>query len=184
MKFEIVGKNGFAPSKRVVGYAEKKLMKVVNFFGPDIILEVRVLLKEYKDHYKVEVTIPAKNTILRAEVADVDMFAAIDKTVDKLVGQIRRQKDRLKTNLEKDGIKEVYNRDFDLEYLEKEVLAAQLVKNKKVELKPMTPDEAITQMELLGHSFFVFLDSKTRATNVVYRREDGDYAVIETKINK
>ena len=184
MKFEIVGKNGFSPTQKMKDYTEKKLTKVVNFFGTDVILEVRVLLKEYKDHKKIEVTIPAKNTILRAEVSDVDVFAAIDKVVDKLVEQIRRQKDKLKKHLEKEGIKEVYRKEFDIESLEKEVLATQLVKNKKIELRPMTAEEAITQMELLGHSFFVFLDSNTVATNVVYRREDGDYAVIETKINR
>lgn len=180
MKFEVIGKNGFQPTKAIRDYAEKRFSKVISFFGPDIITEVRVVCKVYKDHHKIEVTIPAKNTILRAEVSDEDMYSAIDKANDKLVAQIRKHKDKLKNNLEKEGIKQAYSHEFDAESLEKEVLASQLVKNKKVELKPMTSEEAIAAMELLGHNFYVFLDVDTQKTSVVYRREDGDYAVIET----
>ena len=181
MKIEVIGKNGFHPTKAIKEYAEKRFSKVISFFGPDIITEVRVVCKVYKDHHKIEVTIPAKNTILRAEVSDPDMYAAIDKANDKLVAQIRRHKDKLKTNLEREGIKQAYSTEFDAESLEKEVLASQLVKNKKVELKPMTSEEAIAAMELSGHNFYVYLDIKTEKTSVVYLREDGDYAVIETQ---
>lgn len=181
MKFEVVGKNGFAPTDAIKAYAEKRLNKVVSFFGPDVILEVRVVCKVYKDHQKIEVTIPAKGTVLRAEVSDEDMYRAIDKVSDKLVAQIRRHKDKLKNNLEKEGVKQVYSREFDVESLEKDILASQLVKSKKVELKPMTPEEAVTAMELSGHDFYVYLDKETSRTNVVYRRDDGDYAIIETQ---
>jgi putative sigma-54 modulation protein len=180
MKFEVVGKNGFAPTNAIKLYAEKKLNKVVSFFGPEVISEVRVVCKVYKDHHKVEVTIPAKGTVLRAEVADIDMYAAIDRASDKLVAQIRRHKDKLKHNLEKEGIKQAYSNEFDAESLEKDILASQLVKNKKVELVPMTSHEAIAAMELSGHDFYVYLDKGTDRTNVVYRRDDGDYAIIET----
>ncbi|MDY0294286.1 MAG: ribosome-associated translation inhibitor RaiA [Acholeplasmataceae bacterium] len=181
MKFEVVGKNGFTPTDAIKAYAEKKLHKVVSFFGPDVVFEVRVVCKVYKDHHKIEVTIPAKGTVLRAEVSDIDMYAAIDKVSDKLVAQIRRHKDKLKNNLEKEGVKQAYSREFDIESLEKDILASQLVKSKKVDLKPMTAEEAITAMELSGHDFYVFLDQETKRTNVVYRRDDGDYAIIETQ---
>ena len=180
MKFEVVGKNGFAPTNAIKDYAEKKLNKVVSFFGPEVISEVRVVCKVYKDHHKIEVTIPAKGTVLRAEVSDIDMYAAIDRASDKLVAQIRRHKDKLKHNLEKEGIKQAYSNEFDAESLEKDILASQLVKNKKVELVPMTSHEAIAAMELSGHDFYVYLDKGTDRTNVVYRRDDGDYAIIET----
>lgn len=180
MKFEVVGKNGFAPTNAIKDYAEKKLNKVVSFFGPEVISEVRVVCKVYKDHHKIEVTIPAKGTVLRAEVSDIDMYSAIDKASDKLVAQIRRHKDKLKHNLEKEGIKQAYSNEFDAESLEKDILASQLVKNKKVELVPMTSHEAIAAMELSGHDFYVFLDKESNRTNVVYRRDDGDYAIIET----
>ncbi|MFH0766975.1 MAG: ribosome-associated translation inhibitor RaiA [Bacillota bacterium] len=180
MKFEVLGKNGFVPTDAIKDYAEKRFNKVVSFFGPEVVSEVRVVCKVYKDHTKIEVTIPAKGTVLRAEVADVDMYAAIDKANDKLVAQIRRHKDKLKHNLEKDGIKQAYSNEFDAESLEKDILASQLVKNKKVDLTPMTSQEAIAAMELSGHDFYVFLDKETSRTNVVYRRDDGDYAIIET----
>lgn len=181
MKYDITGKNGFVPTEAIKDYAKKRLDKVVSFFGPGVVQEVRVVCKVYKDHHKVEVTIPTKSNILRAESSDYDMYSAIDKANDKLQSQIRRFKDKLKSNLEKEGIKDAYSKEFDALELEKELKATQLVKNKEIELKPMTPEEAIAAMELLNHSFYVFLDSKTNRTNVVYRREDGDYAVIETK---
>lgn len=181
MKFEVLGKNGFVPTKAIKDYAEKRFSKVVSFFGPEVISEVRVVCKVYKDHHKIEVTIPAKGQVLRAEVSDVDMYAAIDKANDKLVAQIRKHKDKLKKNLEKEGIKQAYSHEFDAESLEKDILASQLVKSKKVELKPMTSEEAIAAMELSGHDFYVFLDKESSKTNVVYRRDDGDYAIIETQ---
>ncbi len=180
MKFEVLGKNGFEPTDAIRDYAEKRFSKVVSFFGPEVISEVRVVCKVYKDHHKIEVTIPAKGTVLRAEVIDMDMYAAIDKANDKLVAQIRKYKDKLKHNLEREGIKQAYSNEFDAESLEKDILASQLVKNKQVELVPMTSHEAIAAMELSGHDFFVFLDKDTARTNVVYRRHDGDYAIIET----
>ncbi|MFA6692355.1 MAG: ribosome-associated translation inhibitor RaiA [Acholeplasmataceae bacterium] len=181
MKIEIVGKNGFVPTDAIKSYAEKRLNKVVSFFGPDVVTEVRVVCKVYKDHHKIEVTIPAKGTVLRAEVSDQDMYSAIDKANDKLIAQIRRHKDKLKNNLEKEGIKQAYSTEFDAESLEKDILAAQLVKNKKVDLKPMSSEEAIAAMELSGHDFYVYQDKETGRTNVVYRRDDGDYAIIETQ---
>lgn len=181
MKYEITGRNGFVPTDAIKQYAEKRLGKVVSFFGPDVVHEVRVVCKVYKDHHKVEVTIPTKSNILRAEASDIDMYASIDKATDKLVSQIRRFKDKLKNNLEKEGIKQAYSNDFDAEHLEKELVATQLVKNKQVELKPMTVQDAIAAMELLNHSFYIFLEQKTMRPHVVYRREDGDYAIIETK---
>ena len=181
MKFEIVGKNGFVPTEAIKAYAEKRFNKVVSFFGPEVISEVRVVCKVYKDHHKIEVTIPAKGTVLRAEVSDQDMYAAIDKANDKVVAQIRKRKDKLKNNLEKEGIKQAYSHEFDAESLEKDILASQLVKNKKVDLKPMSSEEAIAAMELSGHEFFIYLDKETGRTNVVYIRDDGDYAIIETQ---
>ncbi|MCD4826869.1 MAG: ribosome-associated translation inhibitor RaiA [Acholeplasmataceae bacterium] len=181
MKFEILGKNGFVPTPAIKAYAEKRYSKIISFFGPEVVDEIRVVCKVYKDHHKVEVNVFAKKTIVRAEVSDKDMYAAIDRANDKLISQIRRHKDKLKNHLEKEGIKQAYSTEFDAESLEKDILAAQLVKNKKIDLQPMTSEEAIAAMELSGHGFYVFLDKETRKTNVVYRRDDGDYAVIETQ---
>ncbi len=181
MKFEVLGKNGFNPTDAIKAYAQKRFEKVVSFFGPEVVDEIRVVCKVYKDHHKVEVNVFSGKTIVRAEVSDEDMYAAIDKANDKLVSQIRKHKDKLKNHLEKEGIKQAYSQEFDAEQLEKDILAAQLVKNKKIDLRPMTSEEAISAMELAGHDFYVFLDQETRKTNVVYRRDDGDYAIIETQ---
>ncbi|MGE4321357.1 MAG: ribosome-associated translation inhibitor RaiA [Acholeplasmataceae bacterium] len=181
MLFEVLGKNGFNPTQAIKDYAEKRLNKVVSFFGPGVVSEIRVVCKVYKDHHKVEVNVFAKGTHLRAEVVDPDMYTAIDKANEKLVSQIRKHKDKLKYHLEKQGIPEVYSTDFDAEELEKDILASQLVKNKKITLLPLTPEEAIAEMELSGHDFYVFIDKETGKTHVVYRRSDGDYAIIETQ---
>ena len=183
MTFEVLGKNGFVPTDAIKAYAEKRLHKVESFFGPQVVDVIRVVCKVYKDHHKVEATVFSRGTQVRAESSDPDMYSAIDKVNDKLIAQIRRHRDKLKHHLEKEGIKEAYSKDFDAEDLEKDILASQLVKNKKIELKPMTSAEAISQMELLGHDFFVYLDQETKSTHVVYRREDGDYAVIETTVD-
>ncbi len=180
MLFEVLGKNGFEPTQAIKDYAEKRLSKVIDFFGPNVVREIRVVCKVYKDHHKVEVNVFSKGNHIRAEVVDVDMYAAIDLANDKLISQIRRYKDKLKKNLEKEGIKQAFSQDFDAEELEKDILATQLVKNKKIELKPLSSEEAIVEMELSGHDFYVYLDKETQKTHVVYRREDGDYAIIET----
>ena len=130
----------------------------------------RVVCKVYKTFHKVEVTIPTKNIILRAEVEEVDIYAAIDGAIDKLVRQVRRYNDRMKDKLGKKGIR-------SMEPVSSE---ERIVRDKNVDLEPMTQDEAIDQMELLGHDFFIYLDKETRKTNVIYIRNDGNYAVIET----
>ena len=180
MKVEVVGKNGFRLTEAIEGYVVNKLQKIEQFFANGVIENARVVCKVYNDHHKVEITIPTKNLILRSEVCDDDMYAAIDKSIDKLISQVRRHKDKVKGKLEKEGIKQVFKNDVDLDLLEKEVMASQLVKNKKIDLRPMTVEEAIDQMELLGHSFFIFLNSSTQKVCVTYLRDDGNYAVIET----
>lgn len=181
MKYEIIGKNGFEPTEAIRNYVIKRLNKVVSFFDPSLILDVRVVLKVYKDHHKVEVTIPAKGIILRSETVDEDMYTAIDKSVDKLIAQIKKHKDKLKTHLTKKGNPKVYSDEFETEAIEKEILASSIVKNKEIKLEPMSVEEALIEMEMSGHDFYVFLNEKTNKVNVAYLRQDGDYAVIETK---
>lgn len=174
MKVEIVGKNGFVPSDANKEYAIKKLEKLKNLVPDYDTLNARVVCKVYKAFHKVEVTIPAKNIILRAEVAEEDIYAAIDKMVDKLVKQVSRYNDKVKDKIGKQSIR-------NLGPNEETVDDVRLVKNKSIDLEPMTKEEAIDQMELLGHDFFVYLDKQTRKTNVIYLRDDGNYAVIETQ---
>lgn len=181
MNFEVLGKGGFVPSQPIIDYAEKRMQKVIRLIGEENISGVRVLCKVYKDHHKVEITVHAKELVLRAETPEFDIYAAIDRSIDRLVRQIHRHRERLQNHLDKTKFGEFNNGDLDVESLEKEVLASQLVKNKKIELRPMTAEEAIRAMELTDHDFYIFLDKESGKTNVVYRREDEDYAVIETQ---
>ena len=171
MKVEIVGKNGFAPSDANKEYALKKLTKLEGLVQDYENLTCRVVCKVYKAFHKVEVTIPTKNILLRAEVEEADIYAAIDGAIDKLVRQVRHYNDRMKDKMGKKGI-----RNMDVQPVEERI-----VRDKNVDLEPMTRDEAIDQMELLGHDFFIYLDKETRKTNVIYLRKDGNYAVIETQ---
>ena len=181
MKIEVIGKNGFTPSTANREYAEKKLGKLNDFFGRDSDLRALVVCKVYKQMHKVEVTIPAKNLIMRAECSEHDLYAAIDKAVDKLLQQVRKYKTRVKSKLDKEGIKHQIPAELDVQDLEHEISAEMIVKKKEIELEPMSLEEAISQMELLGHDFFVYLDKQTHKTNVLYIRKDGNYANIETK---
>ena len=174
MKVEIVGKNGFTPSEANKDYIEKKLTKLDGLVSDSENLTARVVCKVYKQYHKVEVTIPAKNIILRAEVEQQDVYAAVDGAIDKLVNQVKRYNDRVKDKMGRKGIR--------TEAMVEEVPAEpqKVVRGKNVDLEPMSREEAIDQMELLGHDFFIYLDKETRKTNVIYVRNDGDYAVIET----
>lgn len=171
MKVEIVGKNGFNPSDANKEYAVKKLGKLEGLLSDYDNVSARVVCKVYKQFHKVEVTIPSKNIILRAEVMEADIYAAIDCVIDKLVKQVRRYNDKIKDKLGKQGIKNAEIADVQPE---------KIVRGKKIDLEPMTSEEAIDQMEMLGHDFFIYLDKATRKTNVIYLRADGDYAIIET----
>ncbi len=183
MKYEIIGKNNFVPTKAIEDYVKKRLNKVIGVFKEDWVISVRVVLKVYKDHSKVEVTIPAKGVTLRSETSDPDMYRAIDKTSDKLLAQVRKHRNKLTNHLAKKGIKDVYEKDLleDTEAISKEVLAKELVKSKEIELTPLTVEEALLEMEMIGHDFYIFINKETNKVNVCYLREDGDYAVIETK---
>ena len=108
MRIEVLGKNGFTPSEANKEYAIKKLSKLEHLLDDYENLNARVVCKVYKSYHKVEVTIPAKNIILRAEVMEEDLYAAIDGAIDKLVKQVRRFNDKTKDNLGKPGIRQVH----------------------------------------------------------------------------
>lgn len=182
MKYDIIGKNGFQPTQAIKDYAIKRLEKIVALFDKGVITEARVVCKVYPETQRVEVTIPAPQITLRAETSDPDLYAAIDKTVDKLDRQIKKFRSRLSSHFEKVGVNKAFSAEFDAEALEKELISTKLVKEKKIKIAPMTVDEAISQMELVGHDFFIFINKETGQPQVVYRREEGDYAVINTTV--
>ena len=179
MLVEVRGKNGFKVTEAIENYAKDKLEKVERYFREE--LDAFVVCKTYKDHHRVEVTIPTKYYTMRAEVKEEDMYAAIDLAIDKLESQIRKNKTKITRSLQKkEGTSEIFSEDIDLEALERELVRTP-VRKKSIVLEKMSTDEAITAMEMLGHDFFIFKDDITSKTNIVYLRNDGKYAVIETE---
>ena len=169
MKYTIRGQK-LEVTDAIRDYAISKIDKMEKYFENPDEVSVKVVFSIRGREQKVEITINSINFDLRSEVSHSDMYAAIDLAVDKLEQQMRRFKSKL---MSKERVEIVYDDiiDDDLE---------EVVKRKKVYLKPMDEEEAIMQMELLGHTFFVFKDIKTEKVNVLYKRLDGAYGVIET----
>lgn len=179
MRVEVRGKNGFEVTDAIRDYAEDKLLKVERYFKQA--LDAFVVCKVYNDHHKVEVTIPTKYYTMRAEVASEDMYAAIDLSVDKLESQIRKHKSKITRSLQKkEGVKDIFHDDLDLDALEKE-LVDNPVRKKSIILEEMTFEEAITALEVLDHDFYIFRDFNTKHVSVAYKRNDGSFGVIETE---
>ncbi len=175
MKYNIRG-DKMIITDAIKDYAETKLGKLEKYFKDDDIT-ANVLAKVRGKSQIVEVTIPTSKFILRSEEENEDLYAAIDLVSDKLERQIRKNKTRLNRNI-KDSVKE-FNFDFDIK--DEEESKEKIVKRKNIEMKPMDEEEAILEMELLGHSFFVYKDMDTDKICVLYKRKDGDYGLIETK---
>lgn len=170
MKYTIRGQK-LEVTDAIRDYAISKIDKMEKYFENPDEVSVKVVFSIRGREQKVEITINGINFDLRSEVSHSDMYAAIDLAVDKLEQQMRKFKSKL---MSKDRVEIVYDDIIDDDVLE------EVVKRKKVYLKPMDEEEAIMQMELLGHTFFVFKDIKTEKVNVLYKRLDGAYGVIET----
>lgn len=172
MKY-IIRKNGYV-SERVIEKAKKKIGKFDKFFKPET--EAHLTFTTEKERCIFEVTILAKGTLIRAEECTDDMYASIDLVVEKLERQIRKHKTRLGKRIRQEAmIPENYDIDERIEEAEE----FRIVKTKRFPLKPMDLEEAILQMNLLGHTFFVFTNADTEKVNVVYIRNDGKYGLIE-----
>ncbi len=158
-------------------YVVDKIGRLDKYFK-DSDINANVLLKVKGNRQIIEVTVPTDKYILRSEEENNDLYAAIDLVVDKLEGQIRKNK----TKLKKQNIDNKYKDfNFDYEIDEDEENNDVIVKHKEIEMKPMDSEEAILEMELLGHSFFAYKDVETGNINVLYKRKDGNYGLIETK---
>lgn len=175
MKVNVVGKN-ITVTKGISDKILKKLEVLSKYFIISDDDVANVLIRTYPHNQKIEVTIPTRFAILRAEVIDEDLYNAIDKVVDKLEDQIRRQKTRL-TRKNKDSLAEAFLNDEE-SYASQE---DQVVKTKSIEPIVMSLDDAIMKMELLGHDFFIYTDDETQKIAVVYKRYDGGYGLIETE---
>jgi putative sigma-54 modulation protein len=184
MNYNIRGEN-IEVTPAIRDYVEKKIGKLERYFTETPNAQVHVNLKVYNDKKsKVEVTIPMTQLVLRAEEVNDDMYAAIDLIADKLERQIRKHKTKVNRKLrEKGGLTSMFkvqeeNKDAAAEENEPEL---EIVRTKHFDLKPMDSEEAILQMNLLGHNFFVFTNAETHNTSVVYRRKDGRYGLIEAQ---
>ncbi len=158
-------------------YATEKLKKLEKYVESPEDISATVMVKIPNHLHKVEITIPMKSVILRAEEEQEDFYAAIDVLIDKLERQIRKNKTRLQTK----KIKEA--KEFAFDYIESipEEEDTKILKRKRVEVKPMHEEEAILQMELLGHQFYLYKDADTNQATVVYKRKDGNYGIIEAE---
>ena len=177
MKYNIRG-DKLVVTDAINEYVETKLSKLNKYFKEEDIL-ANILLRVRGNSQIIEVTIPTEKFILRGEEEDKDLYAAIDLVTDKLERQIRKNKTRLK---KQNSIDNKY-KEFNFEYIipeEETTEDEQIVKRKNIEMKPMDEEEAILQMNLLGHEFFVYKDINTNKVCVIYKRKDGHYGLIET----
>ena len=177
LKFNIRGEN-VEVTESIRDYVIKRISKLEKFFEDNVEANAHVNLKVYPNKtFKVEVTIPLPYLTLRAEETSSDMYGSIDLVTDKLERQIRKYKTKVNRKSREKGYK---NMDFvpDVED-EPDSDDLKIVRTKQISLKPMDPEEAVLQMDMLGHDFFVFEDAETNGTSVVYRRKDGRYGLIE-----
>ena len=162
-------------------YVVEKLKKIDKYLDNPNEVNANVVVRVEKQGQKVEITIPLKNFMLRAEETQEDIYAAVDTIVDKIERQIRKNKTKLESQAKKS--REVKGFAFasieDIE--EDDEVETLIVKRKKVDVKPMSEEEAVLQMELLGHDFYLFKDADTMKPTLVYKRKDNQYGIIETE---
>jgi putative sigma-54 modulation protein len=159
-------------------YTEKKLSRLGKYFT--LPLRAQVAMRVERGRHIVEVTIPLDGITLRAEESSGDMYASLDLVVDKLERQVRKFKTRINRKARRTGVEE--RRPLVMEEGEEDEAEGEedgVVRVKRFALKPMDVEEAILQLNLLGHDFFVFRNGTTGAVNVVYRRREGGYGLIE-----
>ena len=177
IKYSIRGEN-IEVTDSIRNYVESKLGKIEKYFYAEQTLDARVNREKTA---KVEVTILVDSIMLRAEDVSQDMYGSIDLVTDKIERQIRKNKTKIaKKHREKLPTSHIFTSEFEAETV-KEEPAAKVVRTKHVSLKPMDIDEALLQMDLLGHDFFIYTDAEDATTNVLYRREDGQVGLIEAK---
>ncbi len=177
MNINVRGKN-IEATPALVDYAQKKLGKLDKHF--DQATDVQVVLSVIREEHIVEVTLNLNGLILRGEESTGDMYASIDMVVDKLERQVKKYKTRMNKSLRHRGMRTISEKHAAKEAEERlEDDSPQVVRTKRFTLKPMSVEEAILQMDLLGHSFFVFTHDETDGVSVVYKRKDGNYGLIE-----
>ncbi len=175
MKTTITAKKMQIP-QNFTEYAEKKIdSKLSKFFGDDA--DAKIVISELKNEIVIELTVRYNSIIFRAERSAVDKNTALDDAVDKIIRQIRKNKTKIEKKLKDTAFKEAFAEPVA------EQIDYEVIKHKKFVMKPMTIDEAILQMNMLGHNFFMFSNAETGVINVVYKRTEGNYSVLEPETN-
>ena len=173
MRFIISGKN-IDVTQGLRSTIEQKLGKLERYFTPET--EIVVTLSVEKERQKIEVTIPVKGNIIRSEQVSDDMYVSIDLVEEVIERQLRKYKNKLIDKHQEGG---AFQSEFMAEEAEVDDGEIKIVRTKRFGMKPMFPEDACVQMELLGHNFFVFSNAETDEVNVVYKRKDGAYGLIE-----
>jgi len=179
MKYQIIGKN-IEVTDSIRYELEKKLARMDKYFVINDDVLCRAVVRSYNVGAKVEITIFTKEMDFRTEVKDADLYAAFDSAIDKLEDQMRKLKTRMDRTRRADSLGKALAWEAIEDY-EEEMGEDQVVRTKSIYLEPMTIDEAITRMEALGHSFFVYLDDDDDQIAVAYKRFDGGYGVIQVE---
>ncbi len=173
MRYTITGRN-IDVTEGLKSAVYEKIGKLEKFFAADT--EAHVTLSVEKDRQKIEVTIPVKGSIIRAEQTSSDMYVSIDLVEEIIERQLKKYKNKIIDRKQSGG--DFFNQEFlDKDYEEDDTI--EIVRTKKFDVKPMDPEEACIQMELLGHNFYVFCNSETNQVNVVYKRKGNTYGLIE-----
>lgn len=186
MKFIISGKN-IEVTPGLKDAIEQKLGKLERYFTPET--EINVTLSVEKGRQKIEVTIPVKGNIIRSEQTSNDMYVSIDLVEEIIERQLRKYKNKLVARNQGHPISYAPSGNsfrkefFDSEEETTEDDEVRIVRTKKFGIKPMFPEDACVQMELLGHNFFVFSNAETDEVNVVYKRKDGSFGLIEPEFS-
>lgn len=182
MNYNIRGEN-IEITEAIRDHVMKKVSKLERYFDAPITSEVHVKISVYNNEQIIEITIPMTNLLLRAEEAHLDLYAAIDLVVAKLERQIRKYKTRVNRKFRQEGSPKHHFAELEKEAneakAEEDSDEIEVVRTKRFDLKPMDSEEAILQMNMLDHTFFVFTNGSTGNTSVVYRRKDGRYGLIE-----
>ncbi len=175
MKFIIIGKN-INVTDGLRSAVEDKIGKLEKYFTPET--EVHVTLSVEKDRQKIEVTIPVKGNIIRSEQVSNDMYVSIDLVEEIIERQLKKYKTKIADRGKNAGS---FRQEFiENDYLDEEEI--KIVRTKKFDIKPMYPEDACVQMELLGHNFFVFVNAEDDQVCVVYKRKGGTYGLIEADL--
>ena len=173
MKFIIIGRN-IDITEGLKSAVQEKLGKLERYFTPET--EIHVTLSVEKDRQKIEVTIPVKGNIIRSEQVSSDMYVSIDLVEEVIERQLKKYRTKLVTKQQ--SAASVFKQDF-LDAASDDDEEIKIIRSKKFDMKPMYPEDACVQMELLGHDFFVFINAETEDVNVVYKRKGNTYGLIE-----